>query len=406
MPVGALPDKDGTTLFRVWAPFANQVLVNVLQSNGARLVPLKVSHRGYFELRLDEVRDGDLYRFIVDGHELPDPASRFQPQGVHGPSQIVDHSRFQWNDSEWRGIPVNEYVIYELHVGTFTREGTFESIINCIDYFKELGINAIEIMPVSQFPGGRNWGYDGTYPFAPQNTYGGPQGLKLLVDACHANGLAVILDVVYNHLGPEGNYLNRFGPYFTDRYRTPWGDAMNFDGPLSDEVRNYFIQNALDWLTYYHIDALRFDAIHGIYDFSARTFLEELVATVNGEFNADPRPYLIAECDLNDIRVVTPQNCGGKGFDAQWNDDFHHALHCLLTDEKSGYYEDFGSLDDLVKTLSGGYVFTGQFSKFRRKKHGTSSKHTPCQQVRSLSLKIMIRSATGARGAPGNLGLP
>lgn len=380
MPVGALPDPDGRTLFRVWAPFASQVLVDVMQGNGPRIASLKLSRRGYFELLLGGIRDGDIYRYIVDGRELPDPASRFQPEGVHGPSQVVDHARFTWDDGQWDGIPLDEYVIYELHVGTFTREGTFEAIIRCLDYFKELGVNAIEMMPIGQFPGERNWGYDGTYPFAPQNSYGGPDGLKRFVNACHINGLAVVLDVVYNHLGPEGNYLNRFGPYFTDRYRTPWGDAMNFDGPLSDEVRHFFIQNALDWFTHYHIDALRLDATHRIYDFSARTFLEDLVETVNGECSTDCGPYLIAECDLNDIRMITPQKYGGKGFNALWNDDFHHALHTLLTDEKAGYYEDFGTVGDMAKTLGGGYIFTGQFSQHRRKKHGTPSKHRPCQQ--------------------------
>ena len=380
LPVGAFPDRDGTTLFRVWAPYADRVLVNIFQAGQARLAPLKGSWRGYFEARLEKVGDGDIYRYVVDGHGLPDPASRFQPQGVHGPSEIVDHSRFQWSDDDWRGIPLKEYIIYELHVGTFTREGTFEAIIQCLGYLKELGINAIEMMPISQFPGGRNWGYDGTYPFAPQNTYGGPHGLKSLVDACHSNGLAVILDVVYNHLGPEGNYLNRFGPYFTDRYRTPWGDAMNFDGPLSDEVRYFFIQNALDWLVHYHIDALRLDALQGIYDFSARTFLEELAETVNRECAAGPEPYLIAESDLNDIHVITPRESGGKGLNAQWNDDFHHALHCLLTGERIGYYEDFGTIGDMEKTLSGGFVFTGQFSQYRRRRHGSPSKHRPCHQ--------------------------
>ncbi len=379
-PVGALPDKNGATLFRVWAPFASQVLVDLNKPDGTRLVPLHVSGDGYYERMLDNVGDGDLYRFVVDGHELPDPASRSQPEGVHGPSRVTDHSQFHWTDGQWRGVPLTEYVIYELHVGTFTREGTFGAIAHSLDYFKELGINAIEIMPVNQFPGDRNWGYDGTFPFAPQNTYGGPAGLKSLVDACHNNGLAIVLDVVYNHLGPEGNYLNRFGPYFTERYKTPWGNAVNFDGPFSDEVRHFFIQNALDWLEHYHIDALRLDAIHGIYDFSARTFLEELVGAVKTKYTGGPGPYLIAECDLNDIHVITPQEWGGKGFHAQWNDDFHHALHCLLTDEKAGYYEDFGTVEDMAKTLGGGYVFSGQFSRYRRRKHGSPSQHRPCHQ--------------------------
>lgn len=379
-PVGALPDKGGGTFFRVWAPFANQVLVQIARDGKKRLVPLKIEDRGYFTNRVEDVRDGDIYRYVVDGSELPDPASRFQSEGVHGPSQVVDHSLFRWDDRAWHAIPAEQYVIYELHVGTFTREGTFDAIIQCLDYLKELGVTAIEIMPVGQFPGERNWGYDGTYPFAPQNSYGGPMGLKALVNACHAAGLAVILDVVYNHLGPEGNYTSRFGPYFTDRYRTPWGDAINFDGPLSDEVRNFYIQNAVDWIRHYHIDALRLDAIHGIYDFTARTFLEDLVMTVEAECGGGTGPYLIAESDLNDIGVITPQACGGRGFHAQWNDDFHHALHALLTGEKAGYYEDFGSLADMAKTARQGYIYTGQFSRYRRKRHGTPSAHRPCRQ--------------------------
>ena len=380
VPVGALPDKDGTTLFRVWAPFASRALVNIMHDGRKKSYPLDASLPGYFETKLDFTRHADMYRYVVDGRELPDPASRSQPEGVHGPSQIIDHSLFPWDDAAWKGIPVDEYVIYELHVGTFTPEGTFEALAGCLDYLKELGVTAIEIMPVGQFPGDRNWGYDGTYPFAPQSSYGGPDGLKALVNACHLNGMAVILDVVYNHLGPEGNYANLYGPYFTDRYRTPWGDALNFDGPLSDGVRNFFIQNALDWIRHYHIDALRLDAIQGMYDFSAQTFLEDLVATVNAERAGNIGSYLIAECDLNNIKVVTPREYSGIGFDAQWNDDFHHALHALLTGDNFGYYEDFGEVEDMAAAVGGGYVYTGQFSQYRRKKHGSPSKQRPCRQ--------------------------
>ena len=339
------------------------------------------SEKDYFQGTVEGARNGDLYRYIVNGaHALPDPASRSQPEGVHGPSRIVDHASFHWNDEGWGGQPLEEYIIYELHVGTFTGEGTFEAILSFLDYLKELGINAIELMPVGQFPGSRNWGYDGTFPFAPHTGYGGSPGLKALVNACHEQGIAVILDVVYNHLGPEGNYLARFGPYFTDRYRTPWGDAVNFDGPFSDEVRHYFIENALEWFVHYHVDALRLDAIHGIFDFSARTFLQDLAETVGSTLSGGPSVYLIAESDLNDIRVITPQRDGGIGLDAQWNDDFHHALHTLLTGERRGYYQDFGDLRNMAKTFGGGYVYTGEFSSYRRKRHGSPSRHRPASQ--------------------------
>jgi len=379
--IGALPLSDGSTFFRVWAPFAGTISVELGQGSERRTVPLVRSRPDYFEGRLESAGDGDLYRYVIDEHEaFPDPASRHQPRGVHGPSRIVDHSSFQWTDCGWQGIPVEEYTIYELHVGTFTLEGTFHAVAGCLDYFKELGINAIEVMPVGQFPGDRNWGYDGAFPFAPQNTYGGPAGLKEMIDACHEQGIAVILDVIYNHLGPEGNYLAKFGPYFTNRYRTPWGDAINFDGPMSDEVRHYFIENALEWFTQYHVDALRLDAVHGIYDFSARTFLQELAETVKSANDGNRTAYLIAESDLNDIRVITPQDCEGIGLHAQWNDDFHHALHTLLTGERNGYYMDFGSIGNLAKSFSEGYVFTGQFSSYRRRKHGSHSKHRPPTQ--------------------------
>ncbi|OPY00020.1 MAG: Malto-oligosyltrehalose trehalohydrolase [Syntrophorhabdus sp. PtaB.Bin047] len=379
--LGAVPFADGSTSFRVWAPFARTVSVDVLQGPRWRREPLAPSGGNYFEGKVDGVADGDLYRFAIDDSStFPDPASRSQPKGVHGPSQVVDNTSFPWSDNGWQGRALEEYIIYELHVGTFTGEGTFEAIVPCLDYFRDLGVNAIELMPVSQFPGSRNWGYDGTFPFAPHNTYGGPRGLKTLVNACHEQGLAVILDVVYNHLGPEGNYLANFGPYFTDRYRTPWGDALNFDGPFSDEVRNYFVRSALDWFVHYHVDALRLDAIHGIFDFSARTFLQELSETVASALPGAPPAYLIAESDLNDIRVITPRKDGGIGLDAQWNDDFHHALHTLLTGEKHGYYQDFGDIDNLAKSFAEGYVYTGEFSSYRARRHGGPSKHRPAAQ--------------------------
>jgi len=327
---------------------------------------------------MEEIEPGARYLFRLNGDlERPDPASRFQPLGIHGPSEVVDPG-FPWSDQSWVGLPLRDYVLYEVHVGTCTPEGTFEGIIPRLARLKELGVTAVELMPVAQFPGGRNWGYDGVHPFAAQNTYGGPEGLKRLVDACHGKGLALVLDVVYNHLGPEGNYLSDFGPYFTDRYRTPWGKAVNFDGPHSDEVRRFFIENALYWVRECHVDALRIDAVHAIFDFSARPFLEELASSVHEEAERlGRRIFVIAESALNDPRVVRPPELGGFGHDAQWNDDFHHALHALLTGERSGYYQDFGRLRDLAKALRDGYVYDGRYSAFRRRRHGRSSKDIP-----------------------------
>src|SRR4030066_1209493 len=272
-------------------------------------------------------------------------------------------------------------IMYEIHVGTFTPEGTFDAVILRLDELSVLGINTIELMPVAQFPGERNWGYDGTYPFAVQNSYGGPEGLKILINECHKKGMAVILDVVYNHFGPEGNYLWDYGPYFTDRYKTPWGQAINYDDLYSNEVRNFFIENALHWFKNYHFDALRLDAIHGIFDFSAKAFLQELAEKVE-EFSSSEgkKYYLIAESDLNDSRVIRPGNMGGYGIDAQWCDDFHHAVHTLLVHENKGYYVDFGETEHLVKSFREGFVYSGQYSEYRKRNHGNSSRDCPAEQ--------------------------
>lgn len=381
--LGATPLRDGRARFRVWAPRIRALSVILPQREG-NPVPLAAEGNGYFSGVIAGISEGESYLYLLDGETArPDPASRFQPEGVHGPSQVVAADRYIWNDNGWKGIPLDGYIIYELHVGTFTPHGTFDGVISRLDYLCELGITAVELMPVAQFPGERNWGYDGTYPFAPQNSYGGPAGLKRLVDACHSRGMAVILDVVYNHLGPEGNYLSGFGPYFTDRYRTPWGDAVNYDGPDSDPVRHFFISNALYWITEYHIDALRLDAIHGIYDFSALHVLQELAETVHRQGDAlGRRVYVIAESDLNDVRVINSPDSGGYGLDAQWNDDFHHALQALLTGERAGYYGDFGRFSDLVKGFQEGFVLSGGYSASRRRRHGTSSAlYPPCQLV-------------------------
>lgn len=364
----------GRCRFRVWAPFAGKVEVHVLSPN-EQIVPMSPDAWGYYEAIVNDLEPGALYRFRLDGEkERPDPTSRFQPDGVHGPSQVIDPN-FTWGASHWPGLRLKDYVLYELHVGVYTPEGTFDAIIPHLDALKDLGIRALELMPVAQFPGSRNWGYDGVYPYAVQASYGGPHALKRLVDNCHQRGLAVVLDVVYNHLGPEGNYLADFGPYFTDRYRTPWGPAVNFDGPHSDHVRRFFIENALYWLTEFRMDALRIDAVHGIFDFSSRPFLEELAVTVREHterFNR--RTYLIAESDLNDSRLVRSRELGGYGLDAQWNDDFHHALHTLLTNERTGYYEDFGLCRHLAKAFRDGFVYSGEYSRYRKRRHGNDSR--------------------------------
>ena len=302
--LGATYLGAGRSHFLVWAPLAHTVQVHVVAPH-ERLVPLERGPRGYHQAVIDGVEPGSLYLYRLDDHqERPDPASRSQPQDVHGPSQVIA-SHFAWEDQHWPGLALQEYIFYELHVGTFTPEGTFEAIIPYLDELKDMGITALELMPIAQFPGRRNWGYDGVYPFAAQASYGGPEGLKRLVNACHQRGLAVVLDVVYNHLGPEGNYLHDFGPYFTDRYKTPWGGAMNFDGPYSDEVRQFFIENALYWITTCHIDALRLDAVHAIVDCSAYPFLAELADVVHAQAERLQRQvYLIAESDLNDTRLL------------------------------------------------------------------------------------------------------
>ncbi len=380
--LGATDLGKGRCQFVVWAPLAKSVELHLVGAGSPRsYLSMDLRPRGYFDLLVDGVEPGALYLYRIDGErELPDPASRFQPQGVHGPSQVVD-THFSWTDQSWFGVPLQQYVLYELHVGTFTAEGTFEAVIPHLDRLKDLGITAIELMPVAQFPGSRNWGYDGVYPFAVHESYGGPKGLKRLVDACHRRGMAAVLDVVYNHLGPEGNYLSQFGLYFTKRYRTPWGEAINFDGPHSDEVRRFFIENALYWLGEFHVDALRLDAVHAIVDHTAYPFLHELGDAVHRlALQLNRQIYAIPESSLNDVRLIQPKELGGFGLDAQWNDDFHHSLHTLLTGERSGYYADFGRLDDLAKCLTQGYVYTGQYSEFRRHRHGNASRQVPAHK--------------------------
>jgi maltooligosyltrehalose trehalohydrolase len=388
--------RDGLTLgahlgggancsFCVWAPNAEAVEVHILAPRD-RVAPLERQDRGYYTAVLEDVEAGTDYRFRLrtlaspQGEEHPDPASRHQPQ-VHGPSRVVDCADLSHSDAGWSGIPLEDYIIYELHVGTYTPEGTFAAIIPHLDELQELGITAIELMPVAQFPGSRNWGYDGVYPYAVQESYGGPAGLRLLVEACHQRGIAVVLDVVYNHLGPEGNYLSAYGPYFTDRYKTPWGAAINFDGPYSDDVVRFFVENALYWVRDFHIDALRLDAIHGIVDVNATPFLALLTAAVERiAVELGRSIYVIAESDLNDVRVVRPRESGGLGVHGTWSDDFHHSLHTLLTRETNGYYADFGKLEHLAKAFREGFVYSGQYSRRRQRRHGNSSDQVPARQ--------------------------
>jgi maltooligosyltrehalose trehalohydrolase len=358
-------------VFKVWAPDAERVEMKVQENR----LHMRRSEKGWWIVENPLAVHGADYAFIVDGKEpLPDPRSPWQPRGIHGPSRVLDHGAFPWTDSTWQPPPLSVAIIYELHVGTFTPEGTFEGASKKLDYLKDLGITHVELMPVNTFSGSRGWGYDGVDLFAPHEVYGGPEGLKSLVNACHEKGLAVILDVVYNHLGPSGNYLGRFGPYFTRRYATPWGEAVNLDGPQSDETRRFFIDNALMWLRDYHMDALRIDAVHAILDISAVHFLEQLAIEVEDlESSLGRYLLLIAESDLNDTRVICPRAVGGYGIHAQWNEDFHHALHAALTGEQDGYYQDFGRLGDLAKVLTKGLVYDGIYSKYRRRIHGRTA---------------------------------
>ncbi len=354
--------------FEVWAPNAEIVDVQLT----ARRIPLKKHAAGWWRVHVPDVQPDADYWFRVDGGDpLPDPRSGFQPEGPHGPSRIVDHQAFRWTDTHWQAKPLASAVIYELHIGTFTPEGTFTAAIEKLPHLVDLGVSHIEIMPIAEFQGDRGWGYDGVSLFAPHHAYGGPTELKRLVNACHNHGLGVILDVVYNHLGPSGNYLPRFGPYFSDRHTTPWGSSLNFDGPHSDEVRRYFCDNAAMWLRDYHFDGLRLDAIHAIVDTSAITFLEQLATEVD-ELKAHLGRHLvlIAESDLNDPRVVRPWQMGGFDIDAQWSDDIHHSLHAVLTGERDGYYSDFGLIADLAVAMLRPYVYAGRHSSFRQRRHG------------------------------------
>ena len=363
--------EDGKATVVVWAPLAKEV--GLVVNNDT--IGLEKQQYGYWKTVTDKLRPGDRYQFSLDKNKaLPDPASLWQPDGVHGQSMAFDVKNYHWNDASWKNIPLGNYIIYELHTGTFSAKHNFEGIAEKLDYLKDLGVTAIEIMPVGQFPGTRNWGYDGVYPFAVQQSYGGPPGLQKLVDVCHTKGLAVILDVIYNHLGPEGNYSGEFGPYFTDKYKTPWGKAMNYDDAWCDGVRDYVIENALMWFRDFHIDALRMDAVHAIRDAGPVHLVKAIKQKVDELSAALGKPcYLIAELDLNDPVFINPLSKNGYGADAQWIDEFHHALRVTAGQPQEGYYADFNGIADLAKSYRDAYVYDGQFSMHRKKFFGTKT---------------------------------
>lgn len=335
---------------------------------------------GYFVADVPTARHGTRYQYKLKNTSYPDPASAYQPDGVYGPSEVVDHRIFPWTDASWRVPPFDELIFYEVHVGTFTPEGTFDAMIPRLSELALLGINALELMPVAAWSGERGWGYDGVFLYAVQHAYGGPAGLKRLVDAAHAHGIAVFLDVVYNHIGREGNCLEAFGPYFTGQYHTPWGKAINYDGAWSDGVREFIPDNAIYWAEHYHVDGLRLDAIHEIYDRNAVTIWDDLHSKVSEwEQRSDRRYYLVAESDTNDPRVVKPPGAGGLGFDAQWMDDFHHCLYVLLDPDGWKHYQDFGGMEQLARAWTEGFVHTGEYLRFRRRRHGASSAGLPGQ---------------------------
>jgi maltooligosyltrehalose trehalohydrolase len=369
--LGATPSASGTR-FCVWAPRFDGVAIRLTGTEGD--TALSALGDGYFGTTL-ECGPGTTYRYVrADGATFADPASRFQPEGVHGPSAVVDLNAYQWSDRDYRARPLWDHVIYELHVGTFRSDATFDEVLEGLDDLVELGVTAIELMPVAQFPGARNWGYDGVFAYAVQNSYGGPDGLQRFVDGCHARGLAVVLDVVYNHLGPEGNVLGEFGPYFNEHYQTPWGPALNFDEPSSDDVREYYWQNVRQWFEDFHVDALRLDAVHAIIDTTPIPFIAELSQRCRQLAQELGRPCdLVAESASNDPRTLAPSLEGGLGMDAQWNDDFHHALHVALTGERTSYYVDYDGAADLARAMSEGFVYQGTYSPFRQRRHGAPS---------------------------------
>ena len=376
---GAYLEDDNTVRWRLWAPKAGRVDLVLIDGPQRRSRRLQPEAHGYFTFAERDIPEGQRYAYrLADGPERPDPCSLWQPDGVHKPSALVFPQRFLWTDQHWRGLPREDLVFYELHVGTFTPEGTFAAIIPRLNSLRDLGVTALEIMPVAQFPGTRNWGYDGVHLFAPQHSYGGPRGLQKLVDACHAAGLAIFLDVVYNHFGPEGNYVSEFAPYYSAKYRTPWGPAFNFDGPDSDPVRSFVVENVRHWIEDYHFDGLRLDAVHAMYDSRQRHVLQEIKETADAAAaRHGRRACIVAESLVNDVRMVRRPEQGGHGLDAEWNEDFHHALHAHLTGDRHGKYVDFGSPQDLLKVLERVFVLDGVYSKYRRRRWGSPADALP-----------------------------
>ena len=369
---------NNTTHFTVWAPLKNTMFLHVVSPQD-RKIEMRKDRKGYFTVEVKDAKPGWKYFFRPnDEKDLADVASHSQPDDTLGPSQIVDHAAFEWNDDSWKGIPLEDLVLYEIHVGTFTNESTFEAIIPLLDDVKQAGINGVELMPVGQFSGSRNWGYDGAFPYAVQHSYGGPEGLKKLVNACHEKGIAVFLDVVYNHVGPEGNNFAEYAPYFTDKYKAPWGTAINYDGEYSDGVKEYVSENVVFWFEQYHIDGLRLDAVHEMYDRNANNIWQIIHRKVKLlEQKVGKRLYLTAESDHNSPRVTKHPDGGGMGFDAQWLDDFHHILYVMLDPAGQDRYSDYKTMEQLAKAYTDGFVHSGEWVEFRKRTHGTSSAGVP-----------------------------
>ena len=373
--LGAVVHEEHTT-FEVWAPEARRIELVIEKETDSINQPLQLSADGKWRCLSPEIAAGELYRYRINGDRvLPDPASRFQPHGVHGPSQVIDPHPFGWSDQNWRGIRMQEAILYELHVGTFSEEGTFAGVEKRLQYLADLGVNAIELMPLGDFPGNRNWGYDGVALFAPARCYGRPEDLRQLVNAAHTLGIAVLIDVVYNHFGPDGAYAPSFSPYyFTSQHKTFWGDAINLDGPDSSAVRSFFIENALYWLHEFHMDGLRLDATHSMIDESQRHFVRELVTRIRSTIQ-HRNILLIAEDHRNLAYTIKPEAQGGWGLDAVWSDDFHHEVRRLLAGDSEGYFRDYkGSVLDVAKTIQNGWLFTGQYSEYYKALRGTDPK--------------------------------
>ncbi len=397
---GVMGLSDGSVLWRVWASRVGRVDLVLLDGAQRRTYPMQAEEHGFFHCSLPDVREGQRYAYrLNNGPERPDPRSLWQPEGVHNPSAVVRPERFAWTDHGWKGVPREDLVFYELHVGTFTAEGTFASVIPRLPQLRELGVTAVELMPVAQFPGSRNWGYDGVHLYAAQNSYGGPYGLQRLVDACHAAGLAVFLDVVYNHLGPEGNYLAEFGTYFTERYHTSWGSALNLDGPGSDPVRDFLLDNVRLWIEDFHFDGLRLDAVHAIFDSRPRHILREIKEVADAAARPGQRIHIIAESLVNDVRMVRAPEGGGHGLDAEWNEDFHHALHAYLSGERHGKYGDFGATSCLSRVLEHTFHLNGIYSVHRGRRWAPPTRG--CRAIASSSVSRTTTTSATGRAATG-----